>query len=217
MTRDRASAAIGVALFAVLVVVTLVRPQGGDTTATAPTHPPATAPAQGLTPPAAPGSGAPVAGPSVGIDGLDPLALPVPPDAVLATVTRVSDGDTVRLELDVEGRPSVRARLLRIDAPEVARDGAPGDCGADLATERLAVLTPPGSVVAIAWDQARQDRFGRELVHVWDDDGTWVNGLLLAQGWARVATFAPNVAHDARVLALEAQARAAGRGIWGLC
>lgn len=148
-----------------------------------------------------------------------PGGLPGPPgDAARGVVTRVSDGDTVRLDI-IEGPAArrgtdVRGRLLRIDAPEEAHDGQPAECGARDATLRLAELVPDGTPVRIAWDVEPTDQYGRDLVHLWTDDGTWVNGVLLAEGRAREVLFAPNDGYDPKVRALEADARRAGRGLW---
>src|SRR3546814_9669358 len=46
-------------------------------------------------------------------------------------------------------------------------------------------------------------------------EGVWVQGEMLRRGMARVYTFADNRALVAEMLALEREARAARRGIWG--
>ena len=58
------------------------------------------------------------------------------------------------------------------------------------------------------------DRHGRVLAHLVLADGRWVQGALLASGWARVYSFADNRALIAEMLALEAPARAADAGLW---
>ncbi len=147
------------------------------------------------------------------------MARPVAPaDSGRAIVLSVSDGDTVHLDIrtGAPGRADddVRARLLRIDAPELARDGRPAECGAGEARDRLADLLPTGSEVRVAWDVEVTDQYGRDLVHLWTSDGTWVNGTLLAEGRAREVLFRPNDGYDDQVLALEATARRAGLGMW---
>ncbi|MCA1973560.1 MAG: thermonuclease family protein, partial [Caenispirillum sp.] len=61
-----------------------------------------------------------------------------------------------------------------------------------------------------------RDRNGRTLAHLVRDDGLWIQGEMLRRGWARVYTFPDNRALAAEMLALEAEARAARRGIWAL-
>lgn len=137
-------------------------------------------------------------------------AVPVPADAVPAVVERVVDGDT--LIADVGGARE-RIRLLRIDTPELARDGDPAECLAETATATLDALLPAGAPIAVATDVEVRDRFGRLLAHVWVD-GTWVNGAMLDAGVAEVVTFPPNVAYDDEVRAAVRRARAAGTGLW---
>lgn len=142
-----------------------------------------------------------------------------------AVVTHVADGDTLRARVTDAGATAVRAgeelelRLLRVDAPELARDGRPADCLADAATTALTQLVPRGAEVEGVHDVERHDRYDRDLVHLWTADGTWVNGALLAGGWAQVVTFPPNTAYDDEVRAAEAGARRARRGRWdpGAC
>lgn len=136
---------------------------------------------------------------------------PTPPEgATPATVVRVVDGDTV--VVDVDGTEE-RVRLLRIDTPELARDGEPAECLAQAASDALAGMLPPGTPVLLERDVEARDRFGRLLAHVWAD-GTWVNGAMLADGYARVVTFPPNVAYDDQVLAAERSARDRDTGLW---
>lgn len=156
-------------------------------------------------------------------DGAAPVMdalVAAPATAWPAVVNRIVDGDTLVLEVVDPGRRTapdadlVRARLLRIDTPELGRDGRPAECLAEAATEHLADLVPPGSLVLAAHDVEDLDQFDRDLVHLWAVDGTWVNGTMLADGFANVVTFPPNVAHDDEVRRLESEARAAGRGLW---
>lgn len=140
-----------------------------------------------------------------------------PPDVtVAATVVHVNDGDTFVVRTD-DGDEE-RVRLLRIDTPEEARDGQPAECLADEATAALERLAGEGTRVLLATDVEVRDRFDRLLAHVWRaDDGTWVNGEMLATGHARVVTFPPNVAWDDQVLALQDLARDSGLGLWSAC
>jgi micrococcal nuclease len=142
-------------------------------------------------------------------------SVPRPTDAVSATVERVVDGDT--LVAGVDGVRE-RIRLLRIDAPELGRDGTPAACLAERASSHLAALLPTGAEVHVATDVEKRDRFGRLLAHVWDDD-LWVNGAMLDAGLATAVTIPPNVALDDEVRAAQAGARDAGRGLWdpGAC
>jgi uncharacterized protein YraI len=58
------------------------------------------------------------------------------------------------------------------------------------------------------------DRFNRLLRYVFLADGTHVNAELVRQGYAQVATYPPDVSRVAEMRSAEAEARAAGRGLW---
>lgn len=143
------------------------------------------------------------------------LQVAPPVDGVPARIVRVVDGDTVVANVDGD---DLRVRLLRIDTPELARDGDPAECLGDAAAARLEALVPTGTVLVLATDTEELDQFGRLLAHLWRaEDGLWVNGAMLASGFARVVTFPPNVAYDDEVRALERSARQRSLGLWATC
>ena len=176
---------------------------------------------------AAPGVGEQPADPAPGdLDPPDPGSARLPPsvpdDAEAAIVDRVVDGDTVRVIASPDGSSpeggSIRVRLLNIDTPERARDDRPAECGAEAATERLEQLIAPGDLVWLAGDQEDRDVYDRPLRGMWTDDGTFVNELLAAEGYAEVLLIGPNDRFHDRVAAAVERAQQAGRGIWGpLC
>ncbi len=130
-----------------------------------------------------------------------------------AKVAAVIDGDTVTLDRRVEG--AIEVRLVGLQAPKLplGRVGFPTWPLADEARAALLALVQ-GRMVALHYGGARMDRNGRRLAHLVLDDGTWVQGALLEQGMARVYSFADNRAAVADMLAIEAAARGARRGIW---
>ncbi len=153
------------------------------------------------------------------------LDLPVPTDdnTWRGTVEHISDGDTLIARVTDPGQTGLRVgeelrvRLLRIDTPEEERETSPAECWADEATAALEELAPEDSTATFQWDQERQDQYGRDLAHVWNDRGQWVNGELLARGAARMVTFRPNTAHDVRVTSIERAAQVLQAGMWGAC
>jgi len=122
-------------------------------------------------------------------------------------VVTVDAADTIALE------DGTSVRLAGVQPPRPARDGQPAwpfAADATVAVER-AVL---GRAVRLWHPEDRRDRWGRALAHVVRDDGHWLQGALLTDGWARVHTF-PRTATGARLmLDLERSARAGRRGIW---
>src|SRR5262245_13373978 len=132
-----------------------------------------------------------------------------------AVVVGTVDGDT--LDVDVGGGRVERVRLLGIDTPETVDPDRPVECGGPEASALLASLLPPGTAVRLERDAEPRDRYGRLLAYVFRDDGTFVNEAIAAAGAAELLSIAPNAAYEDRLAAAEAQARAAGAGIWGAC
>lgn len=124
-------------------------------------------------------------------------------------VVNVVDGDTLTL---ADGR---EIRLVGLQAPKLPL-GRAGFRPWPLAEEAKAFLEKLtlGKVLSLGYGGRRGDRHGRVLAHLFDAEGRWIQGEILKAGMARVYSFADNRALVAEMLALERQARAAGRGIW---
>jgi len=143
----------------------------------------------------------------------------IPPDAFELTVESVHDGDTLRARIAtpneiVTDTASTRIRLIGVDTPEISPDL---ECWGAEATARLTELLPLGSTVWATPDRDVLDRYDRHLLYLWTPDGRFVNGELIAAGDATVMIFAPNDEHEGLFRELEAEASAAGRGLWGAC
>jgi len=164
-----------------------------------PVGPPASATTAGTA--AASGTVTPVA---------SPTTLPFPQGAVQATVTRVIDGDTIEVEL---GGQSYKVRYIGIDTPETVDPERPVQCFGREASERNRQLVA-GRTVGLEKDVSETDRYGRLLRYVWVD-GRMVNAVLVEEGYAMASTFPPDVKYAALFASLQAQAREAGRGLWG--
>jgi len=133
----------------------------------------------------------------------------------VATVVRVVDGDTVVLQL---GSATETARLIGIDTPETVKPDTPVQCFGPEASAHLKSLLPAGTGVRVARDQEARDHFGRLLAYVWRRaDAQFVNLDMVAGGFARPLSIAPNVAHQHEMAAAAAEARSAGRGLWSRC
>jgi endonuclease YncB( thermonuclease family) len=119
-------------------------------------------------------------------------------------VVLVSSGD----ELVLDNGLSVR--LAGVETPWMDE---PGGAGAQADLSRLVL----GRTVQLFYGGARRDPRGRALAQVRLVDGrTWVEAVLLRDGWARVRTFADNRALARPMLEDEARARQARRGLWAL-
>lgn len=141
------------------------------------------------------------------------------------TVTDVVDGDTI--DVRFANGTTERVRLLGIDTPETHVENDPaefegvpdttagrtclreaGENATAFVTDRLA-----GETVQISTDSAAGSRggYGRLLAYV-DHEGTDINRLLVATGYARVydSTFGRSEAF----YTAERRAQANGTGVW---
>ena len=136
--------------------------------------------------------------------GQGPLA-----DGDAAEVRQIVDGDTVILA------DSREVRLVGLQAPKLAL-GRKDFKDWPLAEEskRAVAALALGKRATLRYGGTRLDRHGRALAHLTRDDGLWIQGEMLRLGMARVYTFPDNRARAAEMYALEAEARAAKRGIW---
>ena len=130
-------------------------------------------------------------------------------DGGSAAVASVVDGDTIVL------KDGSQVRLVGIQAPKLPL-GRPNFPTWPLAEDAKAALERlvDGKSVDMRYGCARRDRHGRHLAQLYTPDGTWVQGALLAGGFARVYSFPDNRAVVGEMLALEGQARSHRRGIW---
>ena len=132
-----------------------------------------------------------------------------PEDGEWVYVTRVVDGDTI----EVSGE--LKVRYIGVDTPETKhpRKGVePYGKEASAANTRLV----DGRKVLLVKDVSDTDRYGRLLKYVFLPDGTFVNLKLVEDGYARVATFPPDVRFADLFLEAERKARDGNRGLWGL-
>ena len=147
------------------------------------------------------------------------VPFPAPPAPVVelplgldTTVDRVVDGDT----LIVAG--GYRIRLIGVDTPETKDPRRPVQCFGQEASAFLTGLLPPGTGIRLVGDVEARDVYDRTLAYAYRlPDGLFVNADLVRQGYARILTIPPNVAHTDELVVLAQQAREAGRGLWTAC
>lgn len=128
-----------------------------------------------------------------------------------ARIASVVDGDTLDVQLD-SGQE--RLRLIGIDTPEVY-GGV--QCFGPEASAFTASLVPPGTLSRLEKDVSEQDRYQRLLRYAYLPDGRMLNEVLVAEGYATVATFPPDVRYQDRFLEAERRAREQAKGLWGNC
>ena len=134
--------------------------------------------------------------------------------AAVATVTRVVDGDTIEAQID--GR-SEDVRYIGVDTPETVKPDTPVQCYGPQASAFNHRLVE-GRQVRLVFGVERRDVYGRLLAYVYNaTDGTFVNLALAQGGFADVLAIPPNTAHGDELRAAVADAKDAGRGLWGRC
>lgn len=124
-------------------------------------------------------------------------------------VTRIIDGDT----FEIEG--GIKVRLIGVDTPEMRNKNKIIDCFAQEATQKLKELLNKKEVV-LEKDISETDKYGRLLRYVYLGD-EMVNRQLVKDGYARIATFPPDIKYSKLFLDDERQARESNLGLWSAC
>ncbi len=118
-------------------------------------------------------------------------------------VLRVVDGDTLIVRLN-KNKQQVRIRLIGIDAPEsVHPDAARNSAKGKTASEHLKAGLHKGDKVYLTYDKEKTDKYQRTLAYVWlglppenpteeDVEHLMLNGILVAEGYAKPKAFKPN-------------------------
>jgi micrococcal nuclease len=135
-------------------------------------------------------------------------------------VIHVYDGDTFKIE------SGEKVRLLGIDTPEMhesnklLRDAARS--GDDIETikalgRRAYEFVHPKidqQSVRLEFDIEQRDKYGRLLAYVYLEDGTFLNKLIIENGYAVPLTIPPDVRYADLFKALYKEARAKHLGLW---
>jgi len=121
--------------------------------------------------------------------------------------THVVDGDTVDVWC---GDGGTRVRLLNVDTPERGRPGFRE------ATEALGEMLGDGDVY-LAFEEPghpKDDRFGRLLAYLIDDDGRNLNEELIREGWSQFYTKYGTGRFAQEFEDAEGEAEHEGVGLW---
>jgi micrococcal nuclease len=124
-------------------------------------------------------------------------------------VERVVDGDTFEVEI---GGKKEKLRLIGVDTPETKKPNTPvmyyGKEASDYTKKRLEKKT-----VELEWDVDKYDQYKRLLAYVWIGDELF-NRTLVQEGYARIATFPPNVKYVDLFKKDQEEARKKEKGLW---
>lgn len=131
---------------------------------------------------------------------------------IQAHVIRVIDGDTVEVEI---GSKTDTVRYIGMDTPETVEPGYPVECYGPQASSANKFLVEDKNV-ELELDTEERDTYGRLLAYVYEE-GRFVNGELVEQGYATADEFKPNVKYADEFRELEQQARYENKGLWDKC
>jgi micrococcal nuclease len=133
-----------------------------------------------------------------------------------ATVLRVIDGDTIEVD---RGNGPEKVRYIGIDTPETVDPGSPVEWMGPEASAANATLVE-GKEVVLERDVSETDQYGRLLRYVWITDPSSDSGMrlvnlaLIADGYAQVSTYPPDVRYADLYLAAQRTARRGELGLW---
>ncbi|RCX09071.1 micrococcal nuclease [Anaerobacterium chartisolvens] len=131
---------------------------------------------------------------------------------IFAKVTRVVDGDT--LEIQYKSK-EYKVRLLDVDTPESVKPGVEEQAYSKTAFEFTESIVL-NKDVKLVFEKGVKDRYQRLLAHVVLDDGSYLNGMLVRNGFARVEIVSPNSKMSEYFYSLQDVAVQKGAGLWGL-
>lgn len=127
-------------------------------------------------------------------------------------VTKVSDGDTFWVTHPSGKKEKIR--LIGINTPEARNTGRTEVEYFGKEASAYAKQLLLNKQVRLEFDVQKYDRYKRTLAYAYLPSGTMVNALLVKEGYARAATYPPNVRYQETFQNLEKEARRAKRGLW---
>ncbi|MFN5058957.1 MAG: thermonuclease family protein [Chloroflexota bacterium] len=136
----------------------------------------------------------------------------IPAGSAKATVTRVVDGDTIRVNLDGK---EVTIRMIGLDTPETKDPRKPVQCYGQEASNKATQLLD-GQIVYLEVDptQGTYDAYQRLLSYVWLSDGRLFNQLMIDEGYAFEYTYNKPYKYQAAFKNAQRTAREQQRGLW---
>ncbi len=130
-----------------------------------------------------------------------------------ARVVNVIDGDTIEV-MTGSSTKRTKVRYIGIDTPEPYATKIP-ECGSAEATARNKELVA-NKIVTLAPGLEPYDQYGRLLAYVYVDT-TFINELLVREGYATVLMINPNTQYRSLFLSAYTNARTQRLGIWNRC
>lgn len=131
---------------------------------------------------------------------------------VKAQIVKVVDGDTIHVE--IEGKKET-VRLIGIDTPETVDPRKKVQCFGKEASDYAKSLLE-GKTVYLEEDdtQGTRDKYQRLLAYIFLEDGTNINQLLIAQGYAYEYTYNDPYIYQAAFKESQRLALENKKGLW---
>lgn len=126
-------------------------------------------------------------------------------------VERVVDGDT--FEIMLNGNKE-KVRLIGIDTPESVHPDKNKNSEEGKTASKYTKELIENKNVKLEFDVQQRDKYGRLLAYVYLEDGTMLNKKLLEDGYAKIATYPPNVKYVEEFKQIESKAREQEKGLW---
>ena len=129
------------------------------------------------------------------------------------SIKRVSDGDTVVIQDELDNQYKIR--FIGIDAPESRNVGNRKQVqvfGSEAKNHLKKLLF--NKKIRLEFDMQKIDRYGRTLAYVYLENGVFLNQYLVQKGYARMATFPPNIKYVDIFRKSEEKARKNKLGTW---
>ena len=129
------------------------------------------------------------------------------PDEKWAEVERIIDGDTIELE------NGEKVRYIGINAPESVDARRRIECFGKEASAFNKNLVE-GKRVRLEKDISDRDKYGRLLRFIFLEDGTFVNEVLVREGYAYATPYVPDISKKELFRESETFSRKNHRGLW---
>lgn len=140
---------------------------------------------------------------------------------VKATVIKHTDGDTVTVKL--ENGEEHKLRFIGVDTPETVHPKKPVEFYGKEASE-YTKSNLLNKTIYLEKDVSDTDRYGRMLRYIWLEKPTEINkeqikskmfnAMLVANGYAKISTYPPDVKYESYFLELERESREKSLGLW---
>lgn len=125
-------------------------------------------------------------------------------------VVRVVDGDTIVVNFNGINE---KVRLIGVDTPESVHPNETKNTEKGILISNYTKERLSGKSVELEFDIQERDKYGRLLAYVYVD-GYMYNKELLEKGYAKVATYPPNVKYVDDFTKLQEKARKEKVGLW---